>query len=98
MMQVLQTKSLHLLETLVSTLEQYEELQKRPRYFAKEQKNPEAAEGSDNDNNLDAQENDAVKPSEKFKELSLELLDMGLYTSQKGLKKLQETRPYEVTD
>jgi len=35
MMQVLQTKSLSLLETLVSTLDQYEELQKRPRYFSK---------------------------------------------------------------
>lgn len=35
MLQVLQTKSLSLLETLVNTLEQYEDIQKRPRYFAK---------------------------------------------------------------
>lgn len=34
MLNVIQTKSLHLLETLVNTLESYEDIQKRPRYFA----------------------------------------------------------------
>ena len=34
MLQVLQNKSLDLLETLVTTLEQYESVQKRPHVFA----------------------------------------------------------------
>lgn len=37
MLSVLQNKSLSLLETLVNTLEQYEDIQKRPRVFAGKQ-------------------------------------------------------------
>lgn len=36
MLQLLQNKSIELLETLVDRLDQYEELQKRPKVFAKQ--------------------------------------------------------------
>lgn len=41
---------------------------------------------------------DEVPPTEKFKELGLELLDIGLYTGQKGFERIQRSKAYEITD
>jgi len=101
-MQVIQNKSLSLLETLVTTLDQSEQLQKRPKYFARGDLGLEqAVEDSQKALGYDAPargDRDDVAPTEKFKELSLELLDMGLYTGQKGIEKIQQTRPYAISD
>ncbi len=101
MLQVIQTKSISILETLVNTLEQYEDLQKRPRYFSKSQdQEPRDEKAADQPKEKDDEHDhgDAVAPSEKFRELSLELLDIGLYTGQKGFEKIQKTKPYELSD
>ncbi len=43
-------------------------------------------------------ENDQEAPSQRFKHLSLELIDIGLFTSQKGLEYVQNSAPYKATD
>ena len=44
MLQVIQTRSLQLLETLVNTLDSYDELKKRPRRFAQKQEGEQEEE------------------------------------------------------
>ena len=98
MLQVLQNKSLSLLETLVTTLDQYEPLQKRPKYLAKKGQALESQDEDAADQKARVRDDDAlarsdyhhddVAPKDKFKELSLELLDIGLFTGHKGFKKI----------
>ena len=44
----------------------------------------------------DAHDQDVAK--EKIKNLSFELIDIGLHTGCKGLEILQKTTPYQVSD
>eukprot|EP00347_Sterkiella_histriomuscorum_P014547 403360459 len=114
MLQVLQTRSLQLLETIVNTLDSYDEIKKRPRRFAKKDQDEDEQDkqkdssqqkyqeiNSDDDvenkDNKDQSQND-VEGTEKFKHLSFELIDIGLFFTEKGLQKVQQTRPYQVTD
>lgn len=39
-----------------------------------------------------------MAPTQKFKHLSYELIDIGLYTSRQSLDLIQQTTPYKVTD
>jgi hypothetical protein len=88
MLQVIQNKSVQVLETIVERLEQYEQLQKRPRVFAKgipdDGKNEVASSTSSHGSN-----HDEVDAKEKLKQLSFELIDIGLHTSQLGLELVQ---------
>ena len=86
MLQVIQNKSVQVLETIVERLEQYEQLQKRPRVFAKG-----AADESKNEvaSSTSSHGSDEVDPKEKLKQLSFELIDIGLHTSKLGLELVQ---------
>lgn len=78
-----------MMECFVQTLEKYEEIQNRPRVFGEKKE--------DEDKNASVKQ-ESVDAKEKFKSLSFELIDIGLYTSQKGYELLQQTTPYQVTD
>lgn len=77
MLSVIQDKSVAVLETIVQRLEQqYEPLQKRPRVFAK------AAASSDDDaSSNEGHPAEEVPTTEKLKQLSFELIDIGIHTS-----------------
>lgn len=97
MLSVIQNKSLEFLETIVTKLDSYEELQKRQRIFAqKQQEEQDLAKKAKEEDQDHHDVNDEAK--EKFKQLSLELIDIGLHTGQKGLHLLQQTKPYALTD
>lgn len=114
MLQVLQNRSLQLLETIVTTLDSYDEIKKRPRRFAKKDQDEDQQEKQKNaddqndkdikaDDEVDDVENDQsssrdLEGAEKFKHLSFELIDIGLFFGEKGLNKVQQTRPYQFTD
>jgi hypothetical protein len=97
-------KPLDLLENLVVTLEQYEENEKRPRHFSNKQSDEQEAEKKKDQNKKDGNDKksddvDAAadkkeqekeqEVGERFKDLSLELLDIGLYHGQRGLEYLK---------
>ena len=89
MLSLIQDKSVQLLETIVERLEQYEQLQKRPRVFAKAEADTQDADShSSHGSNPD----DAT---EKIKQLSFELIDIGLHTSQLGLEVVQNSAVYQ---
>lgn len=105
MLQAIQNKSLNLLDSLVNTLEQYEDVQKRPKVFAEkclhkeDHSNENAAKGGENssdDVNVDGDKE--MAPSQKFKSLSFELIDIGLFHGQKGLNYIKQTPAYTMTD
>lgn len=81
MLSVIQEKSVQLLETIVERLEKYEQVQKRPRVFAKSEADT-YDEGSHSSHESNTEEADKT---EKLKQLSFELIDIGLYTSQLGI-------------
>jgi hypothetical protein len=95
MLQVIQTKSISLLDTLVLKLEQYEDVAKRPRVFA-----PACAHGAESKEvkKKDSANAPAENGQEKLKHLSLELIDIGLHTGLKGLELIQATTPYKLSD
>lgn len=51
-----------------------------------------------NINGDDVGDDQKEAPSQRFKHLSLELIDIGLFTSQKGLEYVQNSAPYKATD
>jgi hypothetical protein len=69
-----------LLETIVERLDKFEQLQKRPRVFAKE-------DDQDGSQSSDEEQNGST---EKLKQLSFELIDIGLYSSQLALDLVKE--------
>jgi hypothetical protein len=87
-LQQIQDKSIAFLETIVERLDQFEPLQKRPKVFAK------------GDDDADDQQQDGSGSSigeeqqhgstEKLKQLSFELIDIGLYSSQLALDLVKE--------
>ena len=86
MLSVLQNKSVEFLETIVHTLDSYEEIQKRQRVFAK---NLEEEQEADKDKvkgaDQDARDVNPDEPKEKLKHLGFELIDITIHTSKKGL-------------
>src|SRR5438874_2554062 len=106
MIQSIQTQTINLLDTLVKTLEQYDDIQNRPKVWAasppKNQSSEEAesSEAREEQENEGENENEPVDapPSEKIKQLSFELIDIGLYEGKKGLDYLKSTQLYERTD
>jgi hypothetical protein len=80
---------------LVQTLEKYEENEQRPKVFSKKNED-EKIEGSNEIKK--AQANNEELPIERFKNLSFELLDMGLFQSQKGYNYFKQTPVFEITD
>lgn len=123
MLQVIQTRSLQLLETIVNTLDSYDEVKKRPRRFAKKQDAPEDDhhheddhhshhshhsdhEDQDGKNTDDVSDDrchhETLEGAEKFKHLSFELIDMGLFFGEqsvyKSLNRVQQSAPYRYTD
>jgi hypothetical protein len=97
MLQVIQTKSVAILETIVERLEQYEQLQKRPRVFAKESDAAAAHHDalSSNSSHSDQGDDVPVDAKQKLKQLSFELIDIGLHTSQLGLELVQSSEQYQ---
>ena len=105
MLQVLQNRSIQLLETIVNTLDSYEEIKKRPRRFGKKSEDKQDQEKQQKedvnkkdqeikaDDEVDDVENqDSNKQQEgndvdKFKNLSFELIDIGLFFGEKGIQK-----------
>lgn len=87
MLTVLQNKSLELLENLVHTLESYEGVEKRPRVFAKKEEQQESDQKENQSDSKDQKASDVngdqheedMAPAERFKQLSYELLDIGLF-------------------
>ncbi len=79
MLQQIQDKSVLLLETIVERLDQFEQLQKRPKVFAKEDDHDGSSQSS-------SHEEEQHGSSEKLKQLSFELIDIGLYSSQLALE------------
>ena len=79
MLQQIQDKSVQLLETIVERLEQFEPLQERPKVFAKENEGAEDHPfGSQSSHDG---EEEQVGSTEKLKQLSFELIDIGIYSS-----------------
>jgi hypothetical protein len=100
-------KPLDLLESLVVTLEKYEENEKRPRHYSNKHSDEQEAEQKKKDGeNKDSEKKDDVNEAEKkeqelgerFKDLSLELLDIGIYHGQRGLDYVKQTPVYTFTD
>ena len=92
--QALQAKSISLLETIVTTLEQYDDAEKRPKYFSKRcahKGGPKDADhSSEGEREVDEDDQqysdgETEAPAERFKHLGLELLDIGLHQGNKCL-------------
>ena len=88
MLQAIQNKTVDLLDTVVKTIESYDDYQKRESYFAEKciHQHPtgegETKPSSDEDaiSGDDAEGGDErMPPGEKFKHLSFELIDIGLH-------------------
>lgn len=86
MLQSIQDKSVHLLETIVERLEEFDQLKKRPKVFA------QANDSSDEDDDrvvhhstspsyAEGGATEDVAPKDKLKQLSFELIDIGLHSS-----------------
>jgi hypothetical protein len=106
MLSLLQEKSLTFLDTIVTTLEQYEDVKQRPQVFSKRCMHQQI-EMNGKKKDRDAKKQDDVKesdymsheaPAKRFKHLSMELIDIGLHGGQKGLDFIKQTQAYNVTD
>ena len=96
MLQTIQNKSVQLLETVVQKLEQYEPLQKRPRVYAKaSQGGSDEAVSPRSSSSVNSDDDAHVDSKEKLKQLSFELIDIGLHTKNLGLELVQSSAPYQ---
>ena len=99
MMQTIRDKSVQGLETIVERLENFEQLQKRPRVFAKEpaalSDDDQDSDGASSHHSSNRDDGAADHSSEKLKQLSFELIDIGIHTSQLGLELVQQTETYQ---
>ena len=100
------------LETIVDKLEQDENVAKRPRVFAQDEavvdgepksdsdKKPKSGRKSKGDNQENGEEpvEFAENDIEKFKKLSFEILDIGLFYGNKGLDKVKSLPLYQKID
>ena len=99
MLQSIQDKSVHLLETIVERLEEFEQLKQRPRVFAQ----PTDEDGKVVPSEVSPKHTsgasftfeEVVAPKEKLKQLSFELIDIGLHSSQLAVDLLQQTELYQ---
>mmetsp|Transcript_32593 Transcript_32593/g.31825 ORF Transcript_32593/g.31825 Transcript_32593/m.31825 type:complete len:274 (+) Transcript_32593:43-864(+) len=111
MLSVLQNKSLDYLDQLVRTLESYETIQKRQSYLASNclhsHWNDVQTEELDIINEKEDQDGDVVKdtkeekdmdPSTRFKQLSFELIDIGIHSGFQGINYIKQTQGYSITD
>lgn len=112
MLSTIQHRTIDLLDHLVSTLEQYEDTQKRPKYFAEkcihEDRHSHKDHHKHDDHNRhhgDEHHHDhhdhhdeTMPPSERFKHLSFELIDIGLYKGQNAIEYVKQTPIYNMTD
>ena len=88
MFQSIQDKSVQLLETIIERLEEYDQLKKRPRVFG------QGAVISDDDyhgSQHSSTHGEEVPASDKLKQLSFELIDIGLHSSKLALELVQES-------
>ena len=86
MLSAIQDRSVQLLETIVERLEKYEQLQKRPKVFAKVAE-PEHVDGAHSNSSHESNPDDvSAEKTEKLKQLSFELIDIGLHTTSIGLE------------
>jgi hypothetical protein len=113
MLSTIKDKSLNILENIYHTLDSYEDAQNRPKVFSmrKEQENESSAASSEDsrkygtdekedqeeENNSDVNY-DELSTNDKFKYLTFELIDIGLFQGQKGLSYIQSTTPYTILD
>ena len=96
MLQQIQDKSVHLLETIVERLEEFDQLKKRPRVFGQasdENSKSGASDGSPRGTSGEALEE--LAPKDKLKQLSFELIDIGLHSSKLAVDLLQSTEVYQ---
>jgi len=88
MLQSIQDKSVHLLETIIERLEEFDQLKQRPRVFGQS-----AQDDSDDDvhNSTSPIQSEGGEPAskDKLKQLSFELIDIGLHSSQLAVDMLQ---------
>lgn len=95
MLSAIQDRSVQLLETIVERLEKYEQLQKRPKVFAKVAE-PEHVDGAHSNSSHESNPDDvSSEKTEKLKQLSFELIDIGLHTTSIGLELVQNTTAYQ---
>ena len=88
-MQTIQNTIIGTLETVKDKLEQSNEaVQKRDKVFAKEQEKPEEEE----------EEHEASENYEKFKKVSFELLDIGIFYGQQGVQQVKSLPLYQKVD
>lgn len=107
MISTIKDKSLNILENIYQALDS-EDVQKRAKVFSlrKSQEGEDADEQKENRdvNGEGAQEEiddinyDELSTDEKFKYLTFELIDIGLFQGQKGLEYIQSTTPYTYLD
>jgi len=99
MLSLVQDKSVQLLETIIERLEKFDQLQKRPRVFAKahgaEDDDVHSSGSQDGHNTEDGSPTSAAEKTEKLKQLGYELVDIGLHTSQLTLELVQQSAPYQ---
>lgn len=87
---------MHLLETIVERLEEFDQLKKRPRVYAHNN-----ALSSDEDEKVvhrstsPSAEGEELHPKDKLKQLSFELIDIGVHSSQLAVDMLQKTEIYQ---
>ena len=94
MIDTIKDKSLDLLKNIYETLDQYNESENRPQVFSMRKSNEEEssdAQESKKKSVSDQPESndvdyDKLTTSEKFKYLTFELIDIGLFQSHKGLE------------
>lgn len=79
MLSVLRNKSLDLLDTIVTTLEQYDDVKSRPRVFAKTCMHEEEEEDQDMKESDVKEGEPQAETYNRFKHLSFELIDIGLH-------------------
>ena len=99
MLQSIQDKSVHLLETIIERLEEFDQLKQRPRVFG------QTLDESDEDDDRDVHNSTSPMQSEggaeehaskdKLKNLNFELIDIGLHSSQLAVDMLQQTEIYQ---
>ena len=112
MLNTIRDKSLNILESIYQTLDSYEETQKRPKVFSmrKDQENDDQKDSNEESQKDGSNEGgdqepvgndvnyDELSTNEKFKYLTFELIDIGLFQGQKGLDYIQSTTPYTLLD
>jgi hypothetical protein len=98
MINLLQNKTIGALQTAIDKLEQYDDNSKRQPYFAVWA----AGEVQASDNAVKKYESksnpEEKTPTMKIKDLSCELLDIGLHQGQKNLSIVKETNAYSKAD